>query len=144
MTSLLPSELVSAARQLSRWGTADGRTLPWRYSGDEYRLGVAEVLLQKTKADAVVPVWETVTARYPTAAALASAKSDDLWRLVSPLGLGTQRTARLYALARSLEGRVAYGGVGPYGSAMLALEAGRTPDDPTMASALAARAAATT
>ena len=131
MPSSVGAPQRAAARALARWGAAEGRTLPWRYSGDRYKLAVAEVLLQKTKAVAVVPIWRSVVGQYPTAGALACADYEEVRALVGPLGLGRQRAARLLAVAADLDGHPPQRtGIGPYGSAMLALESGLSPDEP--------------
>jgi A/G-specific adenine glycosylase len=113
---------------LLAWAGRRGRNPPWRKVRDAYALGVAEVLLQKTKGKDVEPVWSAVLRAYPTAKSLANSRRARLRRIVMELGLGNQRTERL----RSMGWWVARGGaaeeapgLGPYGSAILGLALGQ-------------------
>jgi A/G-specific adenine glycosylase len=75
------------------WGAHDLRDLPWRRERDPWRILVAEVMLQQTQADRVVPKWEAFLDAYPTPAACASASLGDVLRLwqgsAIPAGPGT-------------------------------------------------------
>ncbi len=109
------------------WAMAHGRQTPWRVTANTYRLAVAEILLQKTKGQDAEPVWRAVISAYPTAESLASATDQDLHRIVSQLGLGTQRVDRLRKMAAALVTKgtnTKLPGLGPYGSAVVALTAG--------------------
>lgn len=101
-----------------------GRSFPWRDSRDPYRLAVAEVLLQKTKAPDAEPVWSAVIERYPTAIALDRADPTDVHAVVASLGLGLQRTGRLQRAARAIVTNEATPRLGPYGDAMVAMSLG--------------------
>lgn len=132
-SSNLGDSCEAMGEAIAGWEMAEGRHLPWREATGVYPLALAEVLLQKTKAADVEPVWRTVVSRYPTATALAAAGSEDLRCLVAGLGLGHQRVERLQAMARALSmepvpDRVP--GLGPYGSAVVALAAGLAPSSP--------------
>ena len=90
---------MAMAAALAEWAATNRRRPPWRVSGDIYTLGVAQVLLQKTKGEDVEPVWTRVVSRYPNAAAMADAEDAELRGLIQELGLGNQRTQRLKAMA---------------------------------------------
>jgi A/G-specific adenine glycosylase len=62
---------------------------------------LAEVLLQRTRADLVVPIYDRCVARFPTAEALAAARPDAVADLLRPLGF-SHRNARVPALGRAL------------------------------------------
>jgi len=116
---------------LLAWAGQHGRRPPWRSTSDAYRLGVAEVLLQKTKATDATPVWLTVVTAYRSPKALAAAPITELLDIVKKLGLGNQRVLRLKQMANSMLAehktrKVA--GLGPYGSAILALALGSEPN----------------
>jgi A/G-specific adenine glycosylase len=78
-------------------------------------------MLQRTRADLVVPVYEEVVERYPSARALAEAPRREVEALLRPLGY-THRNARIQAAARACEegvpralpGLLAIPGVGRY------------------------------
>jgi A/G-specific adenine glycosylase len=118
------------ARKLLDWAASDGRQMPWRSSSDPYALAVAEILLQKTRAESVRPVWSRVLATYPDRSSLAAASEEDVGSIVGILGLRRQRSARLIAMARSLDsGSPVPAGIGPYGAAVLALSRHEQPAD---------------
>ena len=85
----------SFATRVVRWQRRHGRhDLPWQGTRDAYRIWLSEVMLQQTQVAAVVPYFERFVARFPTVAALASAREDDVLALWSGLGY--------YARARNL------------------------------------------
>jgi A/G-specific adenine glycosylase len=66
------------------WYRQYGRhDFPWRQydTGDTtgYRVWLAEILLQQTQADRVVPFYERILGRYPTIESLADASYDEFF-----------------------------------------------------------------
>ena len=107
------------------WGVPRLRDLPWRHERDPWRILVAEVMLQQTRAERVVAKWSAFLERFPTPADCASATLGDVLRLWQ--GLGYPRRARnLHATATEcverhggelpddLDELLALPGVGPY------------------------------
>ena len=107
------------------WGVPQLRDLPWRAERDPWRILVAEVMLQQTQADRVIPKWQAFLAAYPDPAACAAASLADVLRLWQ--GLGYPRRARnLHLAARfvveghdgrlpdDLDALLALPGIGPY------------------------------
>lgn len=92
------------------WFRENGRTFPWRSTRDPYRILVAEMCLQKTNAEKVVPVFEKIVDKYPTVAALAKADPNDLSDHFSQLGL-FKRGGFLLEIARAIVEQ--YGSVVP-------------------------------
>jgi A/G-specific adenine glycosylase len=74
------------------WGASTLRDLPWRHERDPWVVLVAEVMLQQTQADRVIPKWQAFLAAYPDPAACAAASLADVLRLWQ--GLGYPRRAR--------------------------------------------------
>ena len=105
--------------RLLAWYDAARRDLPWRRTGDPYRIWLAEVMLQQTRVETVVPYYKRFLAAFPTFEALAAASVDDVLRLWA--GLGYYRRARhFHAAARLVVER--HGGRAPRElGAMLAL-----------------------
>lgn len=64
------------------------REFPWRRTRDPYRMLVAELLLQRTRAEAVTPVYREWLKRWRTPRRVPSPKA--LTRLLGPLGLPTR------------------------------------------------------
>jgi A/G-specific adenine glycosylase len=79
---------VSAfARAIVRWQRRHGRRdLPWQGTRDPYAIWLAEIMLQQTRAAAVVPYYLRFRTRFPDIASLAAADEDEVLRLWSGLG----------------------------------------------------------
>ena len=58
---------------LLAWYSRFGRDLPWRKTRDPYAILVAEIALQQTQVDRVIPRYLAWLARWPTVEALAAA-----------------------------------------------------------------------
>lgn len=94
----------SIAANLERWFLEEQRALPWRSAYEPYQIWVAEVMLQQTRMEVVVPYFERFVARFPDIETLAAAPEADVLAVWS--GLGYYRRARmLHAGARFLAGR---------------------------------------
>ncbi|MFI5267741.1 MAG: A/G-specific adenine glycosylase [Chloroflexota bacterium] len=96
-----PTERASPAAQqrILTWYRAHGRDLPWRHSRDPYRILVAEVMLQQTQVDRVLPKYDEWLTAFPTLQSLAEAPTAEVIRLWAPLGYNS-RAVRLQAIAR--------------------------------------------
>jgi A/G-specific adenine glycosylase len=111
-------------RVLTIWGPAEGRVFPWRESGDPYLRLLAEVLLQRTRAETVASVWPVIVRKFPTPERLAAASEDRIASTIRPLGLERKRAGYLKRLGealrqsgvvpRKLADLTALPGVGPY------------------------------
>jgi A/G-specific adenine glycosylase len=113
------------------WFAEAARDLPWRRTRDPYRILVAEVMLQQTQADRVVPKYQAFLEQFPTIEALAAAPTAEVIRAWSGLGynrraVNMQRTAR--AVLQQHEGNFpreigalrALPGIGPYTAGAIA------------------------
>jgi A/G-specific adenine glycosylase len=98
--SLAPAR--SFAVKLLRWYAASHRDLAWRHTRDPYRIWVSEIMLQQTRAQAVIPYYLRFLERFPTAAALARAREEDVLACWS--GLGYYSRARNLHKAAKLVG----------------------------------------
>src|ERR1700727_626159 len=79
-------QVKQPAPQLLRWYAAGHRDLPWRRTGDPYRVWISEIMLQQTRAQAVIPYYERFLQRFPAVEALAAAEEDQVLTLWSGLG----------------------------------------------------------
>jgi A/G-specific adenine glycosylase len=77
---------------LLEWYRRGHRDLPWRRSQDPYRIWVSEIMLQQTRAQAVIPYYERFLQSFPTVEALAAAREEDV--LARWAGLGYYSRAR--------------------------------------------------
>ncbi|MCG2777246.1 MAG: hypothetical protein L6406_16370 [Desulfobacterales bacterium] len=69
------------------WGKRNFRSYPWRLTEDPYQILIAEVMLHRTQAKQVVPVYEGFIIRFPNVYSLSKASKKDLYKIISPLGL---------------------------------------------------------
>lgn len=74
-------------RGLLAWGRKNRRVFPWRDSQDPYRVMVGELLLQRTRGENVVAVYDEMLRRWPTPAKLARARGATIAKVIRPLGL---------------------------------------------------------
>ena len=118
MSAPLPVELLD-------WGRPRLRDLPWRRTREPWPVLVAEVMLQQTQVDRVVPRWERFLDRFPDPAACAGAPVGDVLREWSGLGYNRRavnlhrcatRVVALHAglVPADLDALLALPGVGPY------------------------------
>ena len=82
------------AQRVLAWAKRHGRKdLPWQRERTPYRVWVAEIMLQQTQAQTVIPYFERFISNLPTVDSLANAPIDDVLSLWT--GLGYYRRARL-------------------------------------------------
>jgi len=78
--------------RLLSWYGSHKRLLPWRSSPTPYRVWIAEIMLQQTRVQTVLPYYTRFLKRFPDLAALAAASEEDV--LAHWAGLGYYRRAR--------------------------------------------------
>ena len=92
--------------RMLNWYRQHGRRFPWRKrSASNYKKIIAEVLLQRTRAETVAKFFPTFIARYPSWSQLATANEKELITLIRPVGLWRRRSKSLINLARELAKR---------------------------------------
>lgn len=123
--------MKNLAELLLNWYDENARTLPWRGSGDPYRIWLSEIMLQQTRAEAVIRYYERFLARFPNVQALAQAQQDEVLKLWEGLGYYS-RARNLHAAAKyvcteldgvfpsSVEGLQSLPGIGPYAARAIA------------------------
>jgi len=73
-------------KALVDWYRRSHRDLPWRRSADPYQIWVSEIMLQQTRAQAVIPYYQRFLDRFPTVEALAAAAEEEVLALWAGLG----------------------------------------------------------
>ena len=118
-------------RRLRRWFATHGRDYPWRKTDNWFHLLMAEMMLRRTRADQVVPVYLEFTGRYADPLATARLPRARLKGMLYPLGLAWRAEHILETLRYlrqhhpreappDLEALRRVPGVGEYSAAMLA------------------------
>jgi A/G-specific adenine glycosylase len=123
--------LPTFRRALLRWYDMHRRDLPWRKTRDPYRIWLSEIMLQQTRAAAVLDHYRIFLERFPSVQALAAASEDAV--LAAWSGLGYYRRARMLHQAaqqiagnhdgcfpRNSEALLALPGIGRYTAAAIA------------------------
>jgi A/G-specific adenine glycosylase len=117
--------------ELIRWFQRKRRAFPWRRHRTAYRVWISELMLQQTRADAVIPYYHRFMRRFPSLRALASATRGDVLKLWEGLGYyararNAQDTARFLVgqrggrFPKTLEELQDLPGVGAYTAAAVA------------------------
>lgn len=88
------------------WFATESRSFPWRKrSASRYRQIVAEVLLQRTRAETVAKFFPTFIKRFPSWHDLAISHEDEMRRFLAPIGLWRRRAATLRSLGAEMTKR---------------------------------------
>jgi A/G-specific adenine glycosylase len=86
--SLLCSyDLKGMREDLLQWWHMAKREFPWRETHDPYKLIIAEVLLHRTRAEQVVPLYNMFMRRFPDVFALSKSTPDELSQMLRSGGL---------------------------------------------------------
>jgi A/G-specific adenine glycosylase len=80
-------DVVAFRKMLIAWGKEHFRPFPWRSTEDPYHILIAEVMLHRTRAIQVVPVYSRFIERYPDIFTLSGANRRELHENLSSLGL---------------------------------------------------------
>jgi A/G-specific adenine glycosylase len=86
-----------------QWYKTHGRAFYWRRKGlAHYQYVIAEVLLQRTKAETVAKFYPSFIKEYPNWRTLANADVKHIEEYLRPIGLYKQRSVRLKNLATEM------------------------------------------
>lgn len=83
-------DIHPAAARLLNWYALNARLLPWRGSRDPYAIWVAEIMLQQTRVDTVIPYYLRWMKRFPDVQALADSSLQDVLSVWEGLGYYTR------------------------------------------------------
>lgn len=72
--------------KLLKWYDENRRELPWRNTKEAYHIWVSEIMLQQTRASAVIPYYKRFLKELPQVKDLAEAEEDKLLKLWEGLG----------------------------------------------------------
>lgn len=106
-TSFPSSQQVARFRaELLKWFEKHGRKFPWRKAtASRYELIIAEVLLQRTRAETVAAFFPRFVRVFPSWRKLSSASIAQLEDYLRPIGLWRRRAISIQALAREMAKR---------------------------------------
>jgi A/G-specific adenine glycosylase len=81
--------------ELLDWLSDHGREYPWRYTTDPWHVFITEILLQRTRADAVAEIYDTFFSSFPTPDAVREADEAVIREVVHSLGFVNHRIRTL-------------------------------------------------
>ena len=117
------------SRPLIAWYERSHRGLPWRATEDPYRIWISEIMLQQTRAQAVIPYYERFLSRFPTVESLAASAEEDVLTLWAGLGYysrarnvrrAAQQVVEAGSFPRDYDSLRSLPGVGDYTAAAIA------------------------
>ena len=85
------------------WFENNGRIFPWRKKSlTSYQKVIAEVLLQRTKAETIAKFYNSFLRTYPSWKSLNKTRIKTLEKVLTPIGLYKQRSQLLKKLAKEM------------------------------------------
>ena len=103
MAKINTSNISEFQLKLINWYVLNGRKFPWReVSLSEYQYIIAEVLLQRTKAETIKIFYPIFIRKFPSWKTLALVELEVLESELRSIGLYRQRALRLKKLAEYL------------------------------------------
>ncbi len=93
--------MIDFAKDIIRWYHANRRNLPWRETGDPYRIWLSEVILQQTRVEQGLNYYLRFTEAYPDVKRLARASENEVLKLWQGLGYYS-RARNLHYAARQV------------------------------------------
>lgn len=112
------------------WYAEHKRPMPWRETGDPYKIWISEIMLQQTRVDQAWPYFERFISEFPTVFDLAKANQQQVLKAWEGLGYYS-RARNLHAAAKTIvdeyNGKlpesydeiIKLKGIGPYSAAAI-------------------------
>lgn len=94
-------DLISVRANLLLWWHENGRSFPWRETNNPFHILISEILLQRTRAEQVVAVYNAFIARYSSPDQIAADNLETIKSTIYSLGL-PQRADTLFNMAHQL------------------------------------------
>ena len=99
----IPENLLNFRYKLLQWFEDHGRKFPWRKAYlSKYQYVIAEILLQRTRAETVASFFPRFIDEFPSWKKLDSASVARLQLYLQPLGLWRRRASSIQALAKTM------------------------------------------
>ncbi len=76
----------SFSKILLEWYDPTTRILPWKKTGDAYKIWLSEIIMQQTRVEQGTPYYLSFVKKYPNVKKLASAPLDEILKLWEGLG----------------------------------------------------------
>lgn len=96
--------IAEIQQRLIKWGRKNYADFPWRKTSNPFHALIAETMLQRTKAEQVLSIYQAFIKRYPKIRDAAKENPDRIRRMLEPLGL-RWRTEKILELIEELASR---------------------------------------
>lgn len=100
----VPIDHAGIIENLMAWWRINQRQFPWRRTQNPYHILVSEVLLHRTRAEQVVPVYVKFLKKFPSISKLSRAPREQVQKILYPLGL-RWRSRLIHRMARLIVSR---------------------------------------
>lgn len=87
MSSYLSQNISFFVLSVLKWYENHKRSFPWRVEKDPYRILIAEIMLQRTRAPQVLPVYVKFLQNFPNIESVSNANTELIEELLYSLGL---------------------------------------------------------
>jgi A/G-specific adenine glycosylase len=104
MNSISSQRPKNFAPNLDDWWQNNKREFPWRSTKVPYEILIAEVLLHRTRAEQVAPIYLKFIDSFPTIGSLAEANLGEIQAILHGLGLNW-RIELLHKMAQEIENK---------------------------------------
>ncbi len=121
--NLSENRIKNLQNKLLEWGQDHYDLFPWRETNNKFHALIAEVMLQRTRAEQVIPVYIRFCNQYPSIDQAYQANDEEIRQVLHPLGLNWRITniinlihvlSRLNKIPFDYCALISLPGVGPY------------------------------
>jgi A/G-specific adenine glycosylase len=103
MKRISQNKIIFFQENIIKWYDENGRDFPWRKKNlTSYQLVIAEILLQRTKAETISKFYPLFLKKYPSWKSLNKTRLATLEKVLTPIGLYKQRAALIKKLAKEM------------------------------------------
>ena len=103
LTKIPNKKIIKFRATLLEWYELEGRHFPWRNNKlTQYQIIIAEILLQRTKAETISKFYKQFLRCFPNWITLANSELRKIKRVIKPIGLYRQRAKRLKCFAMEM------------------------------------------
>jgi A/G-specific adenine glycosylase len=85
--------------KLEIWGRNNFKPYEWRFKRTPYSVFISEIMLHRTRAEQVVPVYHEFILKYPDMKSVVNDKIENIQKIMKPLGL-LWKSASLYQASK--------------------------------------------
>lgn len=89
------------AKHLKNWHVKHEPEYPWRRTTDPYKVLISEMLLRRTRASNVIPVYQKFIKRFPNVKSLSKSSIKEIEKLIAGLGIKS-RSVNMKSVAEKI------------------------------------------